>query len=101
MLAAIAKRAYGNDNTFNKVMKKWLLHPCEVEGKPDEFYVGDRVVYDGCGHAQAPECYPAAGTTGRIVRIGNIKDAFVQWAANSTSGDDRWWTELSHLKHIK
>lgn len=79
MLAAIAKRAYGNDNTFNKVMKKWLPQQCKVEEKPelgtsDVFHVGDQVVYDGCGRDDCPEWYPPAGTVGEIIGINTLAE---------------------------
>lgn len=61
------------------------------------FKKGDKVIFtDAYMHQYNPECYPAVGTVGTILKIdGNTAE--VMWDKGSTSEDDIWWVGVSRL----
>ena len=51
------------------------------------YKVGDKVRYlDARRHLAEPEYYPAPGTVGTIVEIGDNATCLVQWPEGTTSG---------------
>ena len=78
-----------------------------------KFKVGDKVKYKGNKHNMFPSFYPEVGSIGTIVEIiydveagniGTIDDVYeccIQWAKNSTSGDDKHWCSKNDIELVE
>ena len=63
--------------------------------------VGDKVrMINGKLHKQMPEYFPAWGTEGTVTEVWMDGSIIVRWPAESTSGDNEWYTDRRDIEVI-
>ena len=63
-----------------------------------KFKVGDKVKYKGNKHNMFPSFYPEVGSIGTI---DDVYECCIQWAKNSTSGDDKHWCSKNDIELVE